>query len=246
MPVRASFSRSGARRALLGLFGVIMLAWPALAGEAEGGLRSQIETLAADHEFSVVGLERLQATPARPLDEPLDEPRDDADPVRSLRSLLAGYNYLLVHEADGGIQRLRILGPRVPAGSRTTVETRPRGSHQLVETVLVGPNGVPRTASLLLDTGASLIMLPRSMIDGLGFDPDSLESGTANTANGPVAIRIGKLRRVRVGRAEVSDVAVGFIADDKIGDQHLLGMSFLEHFRMVLDDEANRLTLLAK
>ncbi len=238
MPVRASFSRSGARRALLGLFGVIMLAWPALAGEAEGGLRVQIETLAADHEFSVVGLERLQAAPAKPL--------DDGDPVRSLRSLLAGYNYLLVHEADGGIQRLRILGPRVPAGSRTTVETRPRGSHQLVETVLVGPNGVPRTASLLLDTGASLIMLPRSMIDGLGFDPDSLESGTANTANGPVAIQIGKLRRVRVGRAEVSDVAVGFIADDKIGDQHLLGMSFLEHFRMVLDDEANRLTLLAK
>ena len=242
MPVRASFPRSGARRALLGLFGVIMLAWPALAGEAEGGLRSQIETLAADHEFSVVGLERLQATPARPL----DEPRDDADPVRSLRSLLAGYNYLLVHEADGSIQRLRILGPRVTAGSRTTVETRPRGSHQLVETVLVGPNGVPRTASLMLDTGASLIMLPRSMIDGLGFDPDSLESGTANTANGPVAIRIGKLRQVRVGRAEVGDVAVGFIADDKIGGQHLLGMSFLEHFRMILDDDANRLTLLAK
>ena len=227
---------------MLGLLGVAMLAWPALAGEAERGLRAQIVALAADHGIDVVGLERLQAAPAKPL----DEPRDDGDPVRSLRSLLGGYNYLLVHEADGGIQRLRILGPRLPAGARTTVETRPRGSHQFVETVLVGPNGVARTASLMLDTGASLVMLPRSMIDGLGFDPDSLEPGTANTANGPMAIRTGKLRQVRVGRAEVGDVAVGFIADDENGGQYLLGMSFLNHFRMTLDDDANRLTLLAR
>ena len=84
------------------------------------------------------------------------------------------------------------------------------------------------------------------MMEALGFEPGALRPGTASTANGPVPIQLGTLKSVRVGRARVRDVAVGFIADDRIGDQRLLGMSFLNHFQVTFDDEANRLILLAR
>ena len=68
----------------------------------------------------------------------------------------------------------------------------------------------------------------------------------ANTANGQVPVRVGKLQQVRIGNAKAREVAVGFIADDKMGNNYLLGMSFLNRFRVTIDDDANRLTLLAK
>ena len=150
-----------------------------------------------------------------------------------------------MYNSRGAIQQLRIIGAKRPNQPLYSVKTKRRGPHHLVEAELVGPNGMPQTVSLMLDTGASAIVLPASMIESLGFESGSLRAGTANTANGKVAIRNGKLRRVQIGHAEVYDVAVGFIADDKIGKKYLLGMSFLGHFRMTLDDDANRLTLLA-
>ncbi len=127
-----------------------------------------------------------------------------------------------------------------------TIRTTRRGAHHLVETVLVGPNGTGQTFSLILDTGASTIVLPSSMIEELGFKSNELKSGMANTANGQVPIRLGKLQQAQIGHAKAREVAVGFIADDKIGNKYLLGMSFLNRFRVTIDDDTNRLTLLAK
>ncbi len=56
-------------------------------------------------------------------------------------------------------------------------------------------------------------------------------------------MKLGKLNSVQVGHAHVRDVAVGFIEDEKIGEQHLLGMSFLGRFRLTIDDEGNRIIL---
>ena len=126
------------------------------------------------------------------------------------------------------------------------VKTKRRGAHHLVEAVLVGPDGVEHTKMLMVDTGASAIVLPSSMIDRLGFQLDALKRGRSQTANGKVPIRRGTLWQVRIGDAEVDDVAVNFIADDKFGDRGLLGMSFLKHFRMTIDDDTNQLTLLPK
>ena len=123
------------------------------------------------------------------------------------------------------------------------MRTSRRGSHHLVDALLIGPGGKRRTFPLMLDTGASIVVLPSSMIEDLGFEDGDLRPGTANTANGPVPIHLGTLRRVRIGRAAVDGVAVGFIADDKIGETSLLGMSFLNHFRVTIDDSGNRLTL---
>ena len=230
-------------RTLLGPCGVvalaaITLAMPARADKVESDLRGQIEALAAGHGFAVIGLKRLKAAPVMSL--------TGDGLIRDLRDILGDYNYLLIHERDGSIRQLRILGAKLPYQPLYTIRTTRRGAHHLVETVLVGPNGTGQTFYLILDTGASTIVLPSSMIEGFGFDPSELTSGMANTANGPVPIRLGKLQQVRIGHAKAREVAVGFIADDKIGNKFLLGMSFLNRFRMTIDDDANRLTLLAK
>ncbi len=243
MPIPASVCHRRPGHLRVGGLGMFMavalvLAGPALAQGDETSLRAQVEGLAARHGFAVVGLDRLKPTPAKPL--------LDAGPVRDLQAILGDYNYMLIQKGGGAIKQLRILGAKLPFQPFYTVETQRRGVHHMIETVLVGPNGERQTATLMLDTGASTIVLPKSMIETLGFRPEALRSGTANTANGPVAIQFGELDRVRVGTAEVRKVRVGFIADDKIGDKSLLGMSFLDHFRLTIDDASNRLTLLAK
>ncbi len=232
-------------RSLLGSYGAVasILSVLALAAQADtverhSDLRAQVESLASRHGFAVVGLDRLEAAPAKAL------AGDGLD--RHLRTVLGDYNYLLVHASDGSVRKLRILGLKSPAPPRHSVRTTRRGSHHLVETVLVGPKGERQTFSLILDTGASLVVLPSSTIEALGFRREELETGTANTANGPVPIRLGTLRQVWIGQARVDQVAVGFVADDKIGERYLLGMSFLNHFRVTIDDRANRLTLLPR
>ncbi len=226
-----------ARRGLCGALAAILMTL-ALAARADTDLRGQIEALASRHGFAVDGVERIEAAPAKALTG------DSVD--RDLRAMLGDYNYLLVHDPDGKVRELRILGLKSPAPPRHIVRTTRRGSHHLVETELVGPTGEWQTFSLMLDTGASLIVLPSSTIEALGFRLEDLRLGTANTANGPVPIRLGTLRQVRIGQARAEEVAVGFVADDKIGERYLLGMSFLNRFRVTIDDRANRLTLLPR
>ena len=95
-------------------------------------------------------------------------------------------------------------------------------------------------------TVTSTVVLPASMTEPLGFDPDDLEDGWSQTANGKVAVRRGTLDIVRVGTMEVEDVAVSFIADEQLRGLSLLGMSFLGRFRVVIDDDNNQIILMSK
>jgi aspartyl protease family protein len=99
---------------------------------------------------------------------------------------------------------------------------------------------------LLVDTGASTVVLPNSMMEELGFKPNELRDGESQTAAGSVNVKLGQLYSVQVGHAHLRDVAVGFIDDDKLGEQPLLGMSFLGRFRLTIDDENNRVMLLTR
>ena len=131
----------------------------------------------------------------------------------------------------------------VQSNGRHIVPTRRRGSHQLVDGVLVGPGLVPRSVSMTVDTGASTIVLPYSMVLSLGFQPDSLRDSYAQTANGVVKAKTGILNSVEVGSAVVENVVVTFIEDQRLNGNLLLGMSFLQRFRITIDDENNHLIL---
>jgi len=214
---------------------------PAIAQAADEDLRSQVEALAAAEGFAVSGLDRIGAAPARAGAAGKAE--------RQLKSLLRSYNYILLHDADGRIAELRISGLRAPAAAvtqRYAVPTTRRGRHHLVDSELSGPDGVRRKVQLIVDTGATSVVLPLSMTETLGFRAEDLKDGWAQTAGGRVPVKSARLGLVKVGRAQSRDVAVTFIDDEKIEGQALLGMSFLERYRLTVEDNANRIILMAK
>lgn len=209
--------------------------------EGQQPLNEALEALAHQTGFRIEGADRL---------EPLMVQPPTGDPLRQVRRWLEGYNYTMTLAKPGVIESVRILGARGAPLSRqssgvTQVSTHRQGSHHEVEVRLTGPSGT-KTLTLLIDTGASLLVLPASLEGALGFTPETLRSGTSQTASGTEPVQIGRLSRVSLGHAEVADVEVAFMADDKLKGQQLLGMSFLRHFKVTLDDAASELILMAQ
>ena len=133
-----------------------------------------------------------------------------------------------------------------PAGDHAyAIKTTRRGPHHHVEAALSGPNGYPQVLTLLIDTGATTVVLPASLSSALGFRREDLQDGWTQTANGRVPIKRGILASVKIGDATAENVEVSFIADELLGVQKILGMSFLRNFRMSLDDKNNELILLS-
>ncbi|WP_434130475.1 retropepsin-like aspartic protease family protein [Methylocaldum sp. GT1BB] len=224
------------RRFFLGM--LLIGASPTWA-EAET-LRIQLETLATEHGFVVQGLDRLGPESAR---------NAAGDLPTRLRMLLEDYNYVLMSDRPGAVERLLITSAKTPAQTRAinaTIKTMRLGPHHQVETVLVGPNGVAFPVTLIVDTGASTLALPESMASELGFVPEALQPGVSHTANDIVPIKAGILESVRVGPVSAAAVPVAFFPDDRLRGAKLLGMSFLSRFRVTLDEAENELILLAK
>lgn len=238
-----TFGVSVLRALALGGFLIASLAISRLeAVEAQLNLQEALQTLAHQAGFRVEGSERL---------EPLMVEPPSGDPLKQVRRWLEGYNYTMTLRRPGVIESVRILGARGAPYSRETsrtthVSTHRQGSHHEVEVRLTGPSGSVKTLTLLIDTGASLLVLPTSLESELGFTQETLQAGTSQTASGTEPVQIGHLSRVRLGHAEVSDVEVAFMADDKLKGQQLLGMSFLRHFKVTLDDAASELILMAQ
>jgi len=221
------------------LFGLLLIGTAPTWAESET-LRAQLESLATDNGFIIEGFDRLGSESARAMAGDL--------PTR-LRMLLEDYNYVLMSERPGTVERLVITSAKTPAQARplnATVKTTRLGPHHQVDTVLVGPNGVALPVTLIVDTGASTLALPESMASELGFTPETLQQGISHTANDTVSIKVGTLESVLVGPASAAAVPVAFFPDDRLHGAKLLGMSFLSRFRMTLDEAQNELILLAK
>lgn len=219
-------------------FALLSLAAAALGGDA--GLRDQLSALARQHGFVIEGLDRVQGPASPPVDGPARE---------VLMKWLETYNYLVVGGKAGTLERVVITGvkpERSKSSASPSVRTTREGIHHRVSALLTGPNGVPREVSLIVDTGASSIVLPDSLAPELGFTEDNLQIGSSQTANGVVAVRTGVLSRVHVGQTSSPDVQVVFVPDRRLGRVMLLGMSFLNRFRFTLDDDKDELILLAK
>jgi aspartyl protease family protein len=85
-------------------------------------------------------------------------------------------------------------------------------------------NGEPVT--FLLDTGATYVAVPQSMVDRLGLELG--RSAWFNTANGRVEGNLTQLDVVRLGGIRIENVQ-GSIGPGMARDTVLLGMSFLNH-----------------
>jgi len=101
----------------------------------------------------------------------------------------------------------------------------------IVEATLNRTVSVP----LMLDTGASYTVLTRQTAHDLGISGlERLPRQRFLTPGGPIQAPVTTLKFIRVGSVEVQDVAV---AIDLAGhlDIGLLGMTFLRHFKVTVD-----------
>jgi aspartyl protease family protein len=202
-------------------------------------LRSQLETLAQENAIRIEGLDRLGTEPPR---------QAGGDVTQRIKSLLADYNFMLVGQG-GRIERVAITSLKQVAPKPKNygaVRTQRMGAHHQVKTTLSGPNDIGIVVSLLVDTGATTLVLPESMMQRLGFSREALQDGISQTAAGSVPVKTGLLRSVRVGDVSAENVPVSFISDQKLNGARLLGMSFLNRFRFSLDDKNSELQLMQK
>jgi aspartyl protease family protein len=135
-----------------------------------------------------------------------------------------------------------------PGGPRTVViKTDRRGSHHVMRAVITGPSGRSEGVSFLVDTGASELVLPSSIMKRLGFEAADLPSTQLQTANGRVPARQGVLKSIELGgpdsREIVERVSAVFIDDALIGGVALMGMSVLGRYRVTIEDNEDRIVL---
>ena len=215
-------------KGLLSIAVVVLVASQAQAAD----LRTQVRELAAAHGFDIEGLDRIQD---------VDEKRVEGDVHEQLKALLSDFNYAVEKvlissrkEPFAGVPRQYVINT-----------TRRRGQH-IVQALLAGPTGIEQKASLIVDTGATSVVLPESMSRALGFRAAELQDGIGQTANGKVTAKLGTLSSVRIGQAVERDVSVAFVKDEMLGGHLLLGMSYLGHFRLTIDDASSRMFLVGE
>lgn len=194
-------------------------------------LRWQLETLAAEQDFRIEGADRIGDE-----QRSIDKSGKLADQINQL---LADYNFIVTRDTNNRITQLTIVGlrvspPAIPAPPEN-IKTERRHTEHYVEAVLTGPNGRLLPLNVMVDTGASTLVLPRSLATSLGYSTDQLQSVHVQTANGKTMGLSATLQSVRVGEAETARVAVTFVEDHLLGGKRLLGMSFLSRFRMTID-----------
>ena len=201
------------------------------ARAADDSLRTQIESLASERGFQVRGADLIG--------EETGADANSKDAAGQISRLLANYNFVVTRDPQGRIAQLTIVGMRVsPAVSSVTSGEIPierQSAEHYVEAVVQGPNGREVPLSVMVDTGASTLVLPRSLAGSLGYTADQLQAVRVQTANGMTEGQSAILQSVRVGDAETARVAVTFVDDRLLGGKRLLGMSFLGRFRMTID-----------
>lgn len=235
----------------LTLFSVLWC-WSVTALSVQVDIAPELERLAAEHRFEVVGGEYLEDAVGR---------AEGDDIYRRLRLLLERFDHIIVQGPHGGIERVIVLGrttpgavpppPIVDVGGSSTgddpknivLETRREGNQHSVTVSLEGARGERIEKLLLIDTGADAIVLPASLIQPLGIAADRLSEREVQTANGRVKARMGSLPGVWLGTQRIADVEVAFLDDSQLGESALLGMSILGRYQMTIDDDSNTLTL---
>ena len=131
--------------------------------------------------------------------------------------------------------------PNVPLvaepGSVKITPTKPGGT-VVVDAVVNRHLTVP----MLLDTGADFTVLTKQVARDLRLTSlDHLPKQEFKTAGGAVRFPIATLQSLRVGTAEARDIDVAIDIDGHM-PMGLLGMTFLRHFKVTVDQQRGQVT----
>ena len=111
---------------------------------------------------------------------------------------------------------------------------------------LHGPKGI-REIDMILDTGAVYTVIAWDVARDIGYDPAVAERRISIvTANGVVGVPLLRVERMEV--AELGINAVDVVCHDIpeiAGIEGLLGLSFLQHFRMLIDYPGSVLSIVS-
>ena len=131
-----------------------------------------------------------------------------------------------------------------------TLKTSRNGPHHIIRAALVGPNGHTELVSFIVDTGATDMVLPASMIAKLGFRESELSPMGVQTANGVAEAQRGFLRSLELGGLDQHDtlqhVPVVFLGVDDTGGYALMGMSVLGRYNMTIEDAEDQIILVKR
>ena len=113
------------------------------------------------------------------------------------------------------------------------------GNRIIVEGIV---NGMV-TMNFILDTGADLTLIPRSLVQQLGISLDNSIVIAIKGISGTIVEPLVKIDSLRVGEAEVRNLDVVVNEEASISGQGLLGGDFLGQFRVGIDYTENQLIL---
>jgi clan AA aspartic protease (TIGR02281 family) len=101
---------------------------------------------------------------------------------------------------------------------------------------IVGPKGKV-FVDLIFDTGAAFTVLSWSVLKVIGYDPASVsERQEIITANGVIEVPKLQIAGITVGDMKVENLEVlCHDIPELVGIRGLLGLSFIRHFRTVID-----------
>ncbi|MCK5189284.1 MAG: clan AA aspartic protease [Methylococcales bacterium] len=198
-------------------------------------LYSQIKSLAEQHQFVVIGLEKIG-----------DEGTINAEGTvqQQIALLMTSFNHIIIRNDKAGIERLIILDKKTANHlGRIIVPIVTKNNHYFINASIKGTDNIWIDLELLIDTGANSMVLPLSMMGELKLAIKDMQQSQLQTVNGKVDAYTGHLPALEVGNEIVENIAVAFVEDSLMGDYSLLGMSFLGLYRFVIDDEQNQISL---
>jgi clan AA aspartic protease (TIGR02281 family) len=102
------------------------------------------------------------------------------------------------------------------------------------------------SVDFVVDTGASMVVIPRTVADQAGISTEGAASISIQTANGIVDAPVVKLDSFDLGSLHVDGISAVVHNIDAGGQMGLLGMNFLSAYRMTIDHEHHVLILDAK
>ncbi|QPJ64946.1 MAG: TIGR02281 family clan AA aspartic protease [Candidatus Nitrohelix vancouverensis] len=128
----------------------------------------------------------------------------------------------------------------IPSASAMEIDLIPLPGGHFIATVELNRRV---SAKLMLDTGASMITLSKRVADQLSLGLYSAPRISFSTAGGEVAMPLVALDRVQIGGAQAFNVEAAVNPNEMGEVDGLLGMSFLSHFKMELDQVNAKLIL---
>lgn len=151
--------------------------------------------------------------------------------VRARPAAIQGAAWLVAFVALSSVHATRDRDIALTAGAPTAALARSDGVAEVRRAwdghfrALATVDGVE--LGLLIDTGASLVLLTQADAEALGLDPGALDySLPITTANGPADVAPVRLGTVRVGDVALAEVEAA-VAQPGMLRTSLLGMSFL-------------------